>query len=84
MTPIYKKDDPHEISNYRPISILSSISKIIEKIVYNRLYEFLNKNQLLNPNQYGLGKIIQHTNIRQNYQCNGKQGTCNRIIFRLK
>ena len=56
MTPIYKKDDPHEISNYRPISILSSISKIIEKIVYNRLYEFLNKNKLLNPNQYGFRK----------------------------
>ena len=56
VTPVYKKDDPREISNYRPISILSSISKILEKIVYNRLYDFLNKNKLLNPNQYGFRK----------------------------
>ena len=56
VTPIYKKDDPHEISNYRPISILPSISKILEKVVYNRLYHFLNSNKLLNPNQYGFRK----------------------------
>ena len=56
VTPIFKKDDPHEISNYRPISILSSISKVLEKIVYNRLYNFLNMHNILNPNQYGFRK----------------------------
>ena len=39
--------------NYRPISLLPSISKILEKIVYKRLYSFLNKNNLIIPNQYG-------------------------------
>ena len=38
VNPIFKKDNPHEISNYRPISLLPSISKILEKIVYNRLF----------------------------------------------
>ena len=31
VNPIFKKDDPHEISNYRPISLLPSISKVLEK-----------------------------------------------------
>ena len=56
VNPIFKKDDPHEISNYRPISILPSISKILEKIIYDRLYKFLITWELLNPNQYGFRK----------------------------
>ena len=54
--PIFKKDNPHEISNYRPISILPCISKILEKIIYDRLYRFLNVHKLLNLNQYGFRK----------------------------
>ena len=56
INPIFKKDNPHEIRNYRPISLLPSISKIFEKIVYNRLYEFINKHNLLTSNQYGFRK----------------------------
>ena len=56
VNPIFKKDNPHEISNYRPISLLPSISKILEKIVYTRLYKFINKYNILNSNQYGFRK----------------------------
>ena len=51
--PVFKKDDPTHLNNYRPISILSSLSKILEKIVHKRLYSFLNDNNLLIPNQFG-------------------------------
>ena len=54
--PVHKKDDPLKVSNYRPISILPSISKVIERLVYNRLYTFLTLHNLLNPNQYGFRK----------------------------
>ena len=40
--PIFKKDDPMFCVNYRPISILSIFSKIFEKLIYNRMYSFLN------------------------------------------
>ena len=54
--PIYKKDDPSLITNYRPISLLPSISKILEKIVHKRLFNFLKQNKALIPNQFGFRK----------------------------
>ena len=38
--PIHKKGDPLDISNYRPISLLSSISKVLEKIIHKRTIRF--------------------------------------------
>lgn len=37
--PLFKADDPSLFSNYRPISILPCFSKVLEKLVYNRLYK---------------------------------------------
>ena len=51
--PLYKKGDKSLISNYRPISILPVISKVLERVVYNRVYRFLDVKQLLSPRQYG-------------------------------
>ena len=42
--PLYKNDNPELFKNYRPISILPCFSKIIERIMYNRLYSFLTKH----------------------------------------
>lgn len=43
--------------NYRPISILPSLSKILERIMYNRVYDFFTTNYLFNPDQYGFRKL---------------------------
>ena len=55
VSPIYKgkESDPHEFCNYRPISLLPTISKVFEKVVHKQLYEYLNQNNLLNSSQYG-------------------------------
>ena len=45
--PLYKKDDPHLVDNYRPISILPAISKVFERIVFNQLYDYMHNNKLL-------------------------------------
>jgi hypothetical protein len=51
--PLYKKGDKTEFSKYRPISLLTSFSKIIEKIIYERLYCHLNSNNILVNEQFG-------------------------------
>jgi len=51
--PIYKKENPDAFGNYRPVSVLPCLSKILERIVYNRSYDFLCKNNILYDKQYG-------------------------------
>ena len=51
--PLFKKGDSSLLSNYRPISLLPTISKIFERILYNQLYEYFNSNNLLAEQQYG-------------------------------
>lgn len=51
--PLYKKDDKCNANNYRPISLLSIFSKILEKIVKTRLITFLAKQNFFSKNQYG-------------------------------
>ena len=53
VSPLYKAKDPMIFSNYRPISLLPLFSKILEKLMYNRLLSFLNKCNVINKNQFG-------------------------------
>ena len=53
VTPVFKNGDPAELGNYRPISVLSCLSKILEKLVFNRTMNFLQKYNILTDNQYG-------------------------------
>ena len=54
--PIYKSGDKTSIENYRPISVLSVFSKILEKIMYNHLINFINKHNILYKYQFGFRK----------------------------
>ena len=51
--PLYKGKSKEEVINYRPISLLMTISKILEKIIYVRTYKYLEKNKILYESQYG-------------------------------
>jgi hypothetical protein len=50
---LFKKGDKADFTNYRPISLLTSLSKIIEKIIYRRLYKHLLINNVLVKEQFG-------------------------------
>ena len=53
ITPVFKSGDKNLVSNYRPISLLSIPSKLLERIVYNRLLHHLLSNSILSPRQFG-------------------------------
>ena len=56
VVPIYKKGDRALFSNYRPVSVLPAISKLLERLMYNRLYDFIVRYDLLSDNQFGFRK----------------------------
>ena len=53
VSPIYKKGDPQLLDNYRPISTLPIFSKIFEKLIYTRIYDFLVAKNVLYEKQFG-------------------------------
>ena len=72
ITPIFKSGDPHCINNYRPISLLCILSKVLESIVYSKIIDFIQKSLCLH--QFGFLKnrssvsqlLTSFSNIIQN------------------
>ena len=53
VVPIFKAGDSSALTNYRPISVLTFFTKVFEKIVYNKLFNFISDNNILYDHQYG-------------------------------
>ena len=56
ITPIYKNGNKTKVNNYRPVCSLSPISKIIEKVINNRMVDFLDDHEILSKTQFGFRK----------------------------
>ena len=54
--PLFKSDDPELFNNYRPVSLLCTVSKVFERIMYNRLLSFLDEYKILFSYQFGFRK----------------------------
>ena len=52
VVPDHKKDSKLDFSNYCPISLLSNIEKILERLIYNRIYKFINKDNIMANNWF--------------------------------
>jgi hypothetical protein len=79
VVPVHKQGDKHNCDNYRPIALLSSISKILERFVATKLVNHLELNKLLSKNQFGFQKgknteqnLIKALNIISNAINNGE------------
>ena len=56
VSPVYKKDEEFLLTNYRPTSVLPCFSKLLERIMYNRLFKYLSENSILYKKQFGFQK----------------------------
>ena len=56
VSPLYKNSDATIIENYRPISLLTVISKIFEKVIFQQINKYFTENKLFNISQYGFRK----------------------------
>ena len=85
VTPIFKKGSKSDLNNYRPISVLPIVSKLFEKITYQQLYNYLDKNKLLNTYQSGfrslhstMTALLESTN---NWSINIDNGLLNGVVY---
>ncbi|MCL1934791.1 MAG: reverse transcriptase domain-containing protein [Defluviitaleaceae bacterium] len=51
--PLHKKGGRTAITNFRPISLITFFSKILRKVIYTKLYQYINKNNILAKEKYG-------------------------------
>ena len=59
--PLFKSGDHRHFQNYRPVSVLPIWSKLLERVVFKRITNYIDKPSLLSYNQYGFReKNIQH------------------------
>ena len=56
VVPLHKSEDKMLLNNYRPVSILPVFSKIFEKLMYNRIIDYIDKQNILYENQFGFRK----------------------------
>ena len=76
VVPLYKSKEKYLETNYQPISLLTTISKLLEKVVYKRVYKFLTDNNQLYESQYG---------FRSQHSCDNAVGeVVSRIVKNLE
>ena len=85
VTPVFKSNNSREVKNYRPISLLSIVSKCMERCIYKHVHNFLLNNHIITPNQSGFTKgdsainqLVSITNDFGRALDNGKEI---RVIF---
>ena len=89
VTALFKCGDRSNPTNYRPISILPTLSKIMEKVVHSQFYEFLNSHDLLSSKQFGFRPKYSTATALSNFAdevlLNMEQGNlCGAVFLDLK
>ena len=58
--PLYKAEDPMYFNHYRPVSLLTILSKVFERLMHDRLFKFLDRLSILYKHQFGFRKKTFH------------------------
>ncbi|CAC5394081.1 unnamed protein product [Mytilus coruscus] len=85
VSPVFKSNKPNDVKNYRPISLLSVISKCMERCVYKHVYNHLKQNKFLSNNQSGFTRgdsaVNQLVNISNDFGKALDSGKEIRVVF---
>ena len=61
VVPVFKSGSENDVNNFRPISTLPLFSKIFERVLFNKLSDFIDERKILNKSQYGFRKEVSTT-----------------------
>ena len=87
VTPLFKQGEASDLNNYRPISVISVIAKVFERIVYDQLYNFLSDEDIISTHQSGFRSL--HSTVTalleaiatDNWAFNIDRGNVNAVVF---
>ena len=83
--PLFKQGNRLNVNNYRPISVIPVVAKVFERIVYDQLYDYLTKNDLISSHQSGFRSL--HSTVTalleatDNWAYNIDHGNVNAVVF---
>ena len=80
VVPVFKKGSKLDCCNYRPISLLSNVEKILEKLMYKRVYNFLTENNIIYDLQFGFRQKFSASHALINLTENIRQALDERYI----
>ena len=85
VTPLFKQGEPSDLDNYRPISVISVIARVFERIIYDQLYNFLTNEDIISNYQSGFRSL--HSTVTalleatDNWAFNIDCGSVNAVVF---
>ena len=85
VTPLFKQGEPSDLNNYRPISVISVIGEVFERIIYDQLYNFLTNEDIISNHQSGFRSL--HSTVTalleatDDWAFNIDRGNVNAVVF---
>ena len=82
---MFKQGEPSDLNNYRPISVISVIAKVFERIIYDQLYNFLTNEDIISNHQSGFRSL--HSTVTALLEATGEwafnidRGSVNAVVF---
>ena len=85
VAPVYKSGDRDDLNNYHPISVLPTVARVFEKILYGQVYEYFTSNKLLGNEQFGFRTLhstaLALSKSSSNWWLNMDKGKMNSVVF---
>ena len=85
VTPVYKSGNKDDLNNYRPISVLPTVARVFEKILYGQVCDHFTSNKLLGNQQFGFRTLhstaLTLSKCTSNWLLNMDRGEMNSVVF---
>ena len=86
VTPLFKQGESFELNNYRPISVISVVAKVFQRIVYDQLYNFLKSEEIISRQQSACFRSLHATvtalvEATNSWAFNIDRGYVNAVVF---
>ena len=85
VAPVFKKGERDDLGNYRPISVLPTVARVLEKLIFDQLFQYFSENELLGNEQYGFRSLYSTAlalgKVTNSWLLNIDNGKINSAVF---